>query len=352
MNAPSSLRAHCTRILFGLLLFALTGCQNKKPLAADNIQSFNKQGIMMFGGITAEGSPAAKDPSVIKFQGRYLMYYSVPSSKGWRVAIATSTDLVRWETINTLEPAHPSEVNGFCAPAALVLGDTVHLFYQSYNNKEKAPWSRELAAQDAICHAWSKDGVHFEREPTNPIFRPHGAWTCGRAIDAEIIPIGDRLFLYFASRDPAQKIQLIGVASAPLDSDFSRQHWTQLVDAPILKPELAWEDKCIEAPSLIRQGNKFYMFYAGAYNNWPQQIGVASSEDGITWQRLSSEPLLARGAPGTWNQSESGHPGIFRDSDGQTYLFFQGNNDKGKSWYLSKVKIGWNDKGPFVEAGS
>jgi predicted GH43/DUF377 family glycosyl hydrolase len=349
MNAPSSLSTFCTRILFGALFFALTGCQNKKPLAADNVQSFNEKGIMMFGGITAEGSPAAKDPSVIKFQGRYLMYYSVPSSKGWRVAIATSPDLVRWETLTTLEPAHPSEVNGFCAPAALVLGDTVHLFYQSYNNKEKAPWSRELAAQDAICHAWSKDGVHFVREPTNPIFRPHGAWTCGRAIDAEIIPIGDRLFLYFASRDPAQKIQLIGVAAAPLDSDFSRQRWTQLVDAPILKPELTWEDKCIEAPSIIRQGNKLYMFYAGAYNNWPQQIGVASSDDGITWKRLSSEPLLARGAPGTWNQSESGHPGIFRDSNGQTHLFFQGNNDRGKSWYLSKVKIGWNEAGPFVD---
>jgi len=349
MNAPSFFGVGHFRVLLITFSLALAGCQNAKPLAADNVPSFNDNGIMMFGGITAEGSPAAKDPSVIKFQGRYLLYYSVPSSKGWRVAIATSTDLIRWETITTLEPAHPSEVNGFCAPAALVLGDTVHLFYQSYNNKEKAPWSRELAAQDAICHAWSKDGIHFEREPTNPIFRPHGEWTCGRAIDAEIIPNGDRLFLYFASRDPAQKIQLIGVASAPLDSDFSRQHWTQLVNAPILKPKLPWEDKCIEAASLIRQGDKFYMFYAGAYNNWPQQIGVASSDDGITWQRLSSEPLLARGAPGTWNHSESGHPGIFRDSDGKTYLFFQGNNDRGKSWYLSKVKIGWNESGPFVD---
>ena len=92
------------------------------------------------------------------------------------------------------------------------------------------------------------------------------------------------------------------------------------------------------------------MFYAGAYNNWPQQIGVASSDDGINWKRLSAEPLLARGAPGTWNYSESGHPGIFRDSDGQSYLFFQGNNDKGKSWYLSKVRIGWNESGPFLDS--
>lgn len=348
MRAPAFFNFNQRGWLTAFVLIALSGCQSQAPSGAANVKSYNDQGIMMFGGITAEGSPAAKDPSVVNFKGQTFMYYSVPSSLGWRIGVATSSDLVRWENVATLEPAHPSEVNGFCAPAALVLGDTVHLFYQSYNNKEKAKWSRELAAQDAICHAWSKDGIHFQREPTNPIFRPHGAWTCGRAIDAEVVPIGDRLFLYFASRDPQQKIQLIGVAAAPLDSDFSRGNWTQLVDAPILQPELPWEDKCIEAPSIIQQGKKLFMFYAGAYNNWPQQIGVATSEDGIHWKRMSSEPFLVRGQPGSWNASESGHPGIFRDRDGQTYLFFQGNNDRGKSWYLSNVKIQWNESGPSL----
>ena len=42
----------------------------------------------------------------------------------------------------------------------------------------------------------------------------------------------------------------------------------------------------------------------------------------------------------------------FEDEDGRTYLFFQGNNTKGKTWYLSAVEIGWNDKGPFVKKDS
>jgi hypothetical protein len=33
----------------------------------------------------------------------------------------------------------------------------------------------------------------------------------------------------------------------------------------------------------------------------------------------------------------------------QTYLFYQGNKDGGKSWYLSKVKIGWKDGKPIVD---
>jgi hypothetical protein len=115
-----------------------------------------------------------------------------------------------------------------------------------------------------------------------------------------------------------------------------------------LTPTLDWEKNCIEAASIIKRDNIFYMFYAGAYNNEPQQIGVAKSTDGVKWERLSDQPLLANGKPGSWNSSESGHPGIFHDTDGQDYLFYQGNNDKGKTWYLSFVKIGWKDGRPFV----
>ena len=90
------------------------------------------------------------------------------------------------------------------------------------------------------------------------------------------------------------------------------------------------------------------MFYAGAYNNEPQQIGCATSQDGLHWPRLFLEPLLPNGQPGEWNSSESGHPGIFTDDDGQTSLFYQGNNDKGRTWFLSRVKIDWKDGKPIV----
>jgi predicted GH43/DUF377 family glycosyl hydrolase len=307
-----------------------------------NIAAYTEQGVMMFGDTFQGGLPYAKDPAVVQFGGRYFLYYSVPTGaglEGWRIGIATSDDLVHWERIATMQPEHPSEANGFCAPGAINLGGRVHLFYQTYGNREN----------DAICHAWSEDGVHFVREPSNPVFRPHGEWTCGRAIDADVIPDGDRLLLYFASRDRSYKTQLLGVAAAPLDSDFSRPHWKQLADRSILAPELDWEKDCIEAPTLIRHGGNLFMFYAGAYNNEPQQIGCAVSADGIQWKRLFKTPFLANGKPGSWNSSESGHPGIFRDADGQDYLFYQGNADHGKSWYLSKAKIGWRDEMPFLE---
>jgi hypothetical protein len=218
------------------------------------------------------------------------------------------------------------------------LGGKIHLFYQTYGN----------GPRDAICHATSEDGTHFLRNPENPIFRPTGDWNCGRAIDADVVVDGEQLLMFVATRDPGYTTQMVTGASAPLNSGFGRQAWRPLGNGPLLRPELAWEKKCIEAPAVLIRDGRFYMFYAGGYNNEPQQIGCAVSRDGIDWRRLSLRPLLPNGGPGEWNTSESGHPGIFADDDGRTHLFFQGNHDGGKSWSLSRMKVLWAEGLPWL----
>jgi predicted GH43/DUF377 family glycosyl hydrolase len=312
-------------------------------------QVFAADPAMKWADNSRLGRPFSKDPSVIRFGGRYLMYFSLPpfdkklakadSPKGWSIGIAESRDLIHWAKIAEMLPEQDCDKNGLCAPGARVLDGKVHLFYQTYGNGPK----------DAICHAVSSDGVRFSRDASNPVFRPSGNWTSGRAIDAEVFPVGERLLLYFATRDPQMKIQMLGVAGADLKSDYSNGTWKQFCDDAILKPEFSWETKCIEAPTICRRGDTLYMFYAGGYNNDPQQIGVATSQDGIKWTKLFKEPLLANGKPGEWNFSESGHPGIFMDEDNKTWLFYQGNPDKGKTWFLSAVEIGWKDNRPFVK---
>lgn len=309
-------------ILLAVCSFPSVGVAGEKP-------------EMFYGDTSRLGRPLAKDPSVVRFKGRYLMYHSIPPANddpkrsGWGVGIAESTDLTHWKRVRELLPEQECENKGLAAPEAIVLEGKVHLFYQTYGN----------GPRDAICHAMSEDGLHFKRDASNPIFHPHGDWTVGRAIDAEVFPHEDRLLLYFATRDPSMKVQMQGVAGAPLDSDYSRDTWTQLSDGPILKPELPWEKRCIEAATLCKRDGWLYMFYAGGYNNDPQQVGCAVSRDGVEWHRLSDKPLLPNGPPGSWNSSESGHPGVFIDRDGSGYLFFQGNDDNGHTWHLSKMHL-------------
>ncbi|MCX6219231.1 family 43 glycosylhydrolase [Spirosoma sp.] len=289
---------------------------------------------MMYRDTSRLGRPFAKDPHVIAFGNRYLMYYSIPagpSATGWGIGIAESKNLIDWQKVGEVTPdaSAPYEKNGLCAPCALVKDGRVHLFYQTYGNREK----------DAICHAVSANGITFTRDETNPIFRPNGAWTCGRAIDAEVIQYKNQYLLYFATRNPAYTVQMQGVAAASLNTTFARNDWKLLADSSILRPVLPWEKKCVEGASCLPVGKSLYMFYAGGYNNEPQQIGVAVSTDAVRWQRLSDEPLLKNGEPGSWNASESGHPHVFKDRKGGVHLFFQGNSDNGKTWYISQRTI-------------
>lgn len=303
----------------------------------------NESPRMMYGDSSRIGKPYTKDPSVLKWRKNYLMYYSIPASKdesvGWGIGIAQSKDLVNWTKVGEINPLPHSalEKKGICAPCAIVRNDTIHLFYQSYGN----------GAADAICHAYSTDGIHFERNGTNPVFRPTGDWNCGRAIDAEVFEYKGNYFLYFATRDKSYQKQLLGVATTCAQSSFDEGTWKQACTAPILEPMLRWEGNCIEAASIIKRNGKLYMFYAGNYNNAPQQIGVAESKDGITWKRCFEEPFLAAGKAGEWNSSESGHPAIFDDGK-RCYLFYQGNNDFGQTWFLSNVLVKWNKKIPYL----
>lgn len=296
-----------------------------------------------------------KDPSVVRFRGQYWMYYSAwitPSNI--TSGVATSANLVDWKHVAFLPLEGFWEADGIAAPGAMVWNDKIHLFYQSYGGTNIS----------AILHAWSADGTNFVRDQSNPIFRPTGDWNNSRAIDAEVMRVGTNLFLYSATRDSLGQTQQITLASAPLTSDWSRSNWTQLsVSGPTIAPQvptaldaasgitasnLKWEGQCIEASTMVKRGGYLYMFYAGGYNNFPQQIGVAVSKDGINFARMfKGQPLLPRGAAGTWNHSESGHPGVYQDDYGRDFLFYQGDNTKiGLEWRLSMIPLQWQSGGP------
>ncbi len=282
----------------------------------------------------------AKDPAVVSFQGRYLLYYSIRYDDGrFGIGIAESGDLEEWKLCGEIPLGEIYEAKGIAAPGAIVLDGKVHLFYQTYGNWEK----------DAICHAVSEDGIRFRKNPENPVFSPKGDWCCGRAIDADVCLFNGRLHLYFATRDHGMKIQKVGGAWAELDSGFGKDVWTMLAEQSLLTPELSWEGECIEAPATLVQDGKMYMFYGGSYNCTPQQIGCAVSEDGVFFRRLFETPFLPCGTSGTWNSSESGHPYVFRDEDGRIYLFYQGSADGGETWYLSKTEIGFEAGIPVLK---
>ena len=283
----------------------------------------------------AHGASFSKDPAVAYFKGKYYLFHTIHKEDGsFSIGIAESDNLDSFTVTGELASELPCEKNGMAAPSAFVRGDELHLFYQTYGNGRR----------DAICHALSFDGKTFRHDGV--VYAPPETWCCGRAIDADTVVFGDKLFLYYATRDMEFKKQMLGCALTGADSDLLA--YSDACADSILYPELPWEGLCIEAPAATVYEGKVYLFYGGAYNCSPQQIGCAVSEDGVNFKRISDLPLLKCGLPGSWNASESGHPYVFEAPDGKRWLFYQGSPDMGKSWYISKAEIIFTDGIPSL----
>ena len=82
---------------------------------------------------------------------------------------------------------------------------------------------------------------------------------------------------------------------------------------------MKWEQNCIEAPATIVDNGKIYMFYGGAYNCSPRQIGCAASSDGRTFDKLFCEkPFIANGKEG----------GTLTQANRDILLFFAAQTEK------------------------
>ncbi len=331
-----------SELLLALSLLLGAACSGPKTVLLERVDE------MQYGDSTRTGVPFSKDPTVIRLGDRYLMYYSVcdfspdrapaqpaPDQAGWSSAIAESRDLVHWTRVGdlVLRDSHGERIWGCVAPCVKVFDGVIHLFYQRR-------WT-PAHGNNNLWHATSEDGITFINTHDEPVFIPETSWSIDRSIDAEVFRVGDRMILMYATRDPSQTWQMLGMAEAPYGCDYGPDKWTNLsVDGPFLKPDFPWEQHCIEAPTVIKHKGYWYLFYAGAYNHERQQIGLAVSKDGRHFERIAPDGLLLPpGEEGSWNAAESGHPGIFRDDDGSVYLFYQGKSSQTAPYRLSVCKV-------------
>ena len=342
-----------TTAVLGAAMLALSAAAAPEVRPCAKITFKEMPSLMLYGDPTPLGPerPFAKDPTVIRHNGKYFMYYSVCAStsgkarprKGWGGAIAESTDLVHWKRVGELKAGGldvPGQMEMWVAPCVKKIDGKIHMFAQG------RVWRyADRRNECLIWHATSEDGVNFTFTEPRPMFVPQNKWSIERAIDAEVYRVGDRLMLMYATREkPDAKFQRLGIAWAPYASDWAADKWTELsIEKAFFEPELPWEMSCIEAPTVVERKGVWYMFYAGAYNHERQQIGVAWSKDGVNFVRGLEGPVFPHGKPGSWNAWESGHPGLFKDDDGRIYLFYQGKATHGGDYRLSCVEVVFED---------
>ena len=125
-------------------------------------------------------------------------------------------------------------------------------------------------------------------------------------------------------------------------------------DIPILSVNGAedWEKDCIYQPWLIEHNNLYYNFYNAA-NSCYEKIGIATSEDLVNWQRYEKNPVIGNGEIGSYNEIFSSDGKVFYDGDHWVMLFFGVGKNKAHIMVAYSLNlIDWvHDPEPLYIAG-
>ena len=97
---------------------------------------------------------------------------------------------------------------------------------------------------------------------------------------------------------------------------------------------LVWEPKGVvldhgsanhvNDPSVVKVGNTFFLYYTRAPVDVRDEIALATSTDGVTWQEEGT--VLGPGADGTWDSLLVGRPSVLHE-DGRFRMWYDGRRD-------------------------
>ncbi len=165
-----------------------------------------------------------------------------------------------------------------------------------------------------IHRATSVDGRSWTPDTTNPqldVGAP-GAWDDEWVDTPEILWDGSELELYYfgESEYMVANGSPLGLATSPDGTSWTRRGIVLEPGAPT-DFDAGW----VESPALHFDAatGRYLMWYTGVKGY--SQIGLAVSDDGITWEKDPANPLLTLGAPPGWDDLHVATPSVIRSGD-------------------------------------
>jgi hypothetical protein len=214
----------------------------------------------------------ALSPDIVKWHGRYLLYFSGNDTHGpigrWHTGVAVSR--------YALGPFRV--VDGFVMP--FLNGGTVAWrgrLWQATGRSWQYPYGDLLV---------SRDGFRWRKIAAVPqVVGPYVL-----TADLSLQVLGDRLRLYAIGRREG-----IELASRIINLDYAHGRWTNL--RTLLYPgAFPWEAIDLGEPAVFTWRGQTGLLYTGTAVNNARSTGLALKSRSGGWRRCSPRPLIAAGA--------------------------------------------------------
>jgi len=180
-------------------------------------------------------------------------------------------------------------------------------YWNLYSEFDGKTW-HTAAATSADGFVWTKFGR---------VLSPQG-WEGGyMAGNGSALVVNEEIFYWYEAGDPLR----ITLARSRDGKNWSRH------GEPVLPfgPPGSFDESDVADPYVIRSGDRFYLFYLGQDRARRQRLGIARSLDGVTWEKLRSNPILELGAAGSFDEAGLGEPAVW-SSGGQWWMLYTGRD--------------------------
>jgi predicted GH43/DUF377 family glycosyl hydrolase len=184
---------------------------------------------------------------------------------------------------------------------------------------------------------WSAGEVVFPRDPSDPLRRYNAALT-SIVRDNDLASAGELRRIDGWYYGTFHAYPGAGYETGPASVGFARSRdlrsWERVggVLSPTDADAGAWERGGLYKSWLMEHDGLFYVFYNAKdvddYGSvvvpppWIEQTGLAVSRDLVTWERVSSNPVLGAGAPGAFDERFASDPCVLRDGDTWVMFYF------------------------------
>ncbi len=176
-----------------------------------------------------------------------------------------------------------------------------------------------------IGYATSADGRCWKRMSLKPVLSPEQPWEKKVLMCPHVLWDGQQgEFRMWYSGGGQYEPDEIGYATSR-----DGLSWVRHAQNPIFKPDPAidWEKDRVTACQVVRHGDWHIMFYIGFRDIEHAQIVIARSRDGISnWQRLPENPILRPGH-NQWDADACYKPYAILDG-GRWMLWYNGRTDR------------------------
>ena len=229
---------------------------------------------------------------------------------------------------------NPKWDNLYIDPGGMVYENGLfHMFFNGINS---------FPAPVGVGYATSPDGYTWTRQGSEPVLMAqalHGTNLQGSNlfVTSALVDTDGTWVLYFYTLSgstfagPGE----IGRATAPAPAG----PWTIDPD-PVLSPgpSGSWDDIQVSAPDVLKTENSYIMYYEALGKNSTSMIGMATSSDGIHWNKYNdpdtndpafteSDPVLKMSDSG-WDSKRVLDPNVIKKSNGFEMIYLATSGPK------------------------